>query len=130
MGVLTTLIFLQTLTFSVPHLKQFVRDAETIYYNTVQYTHIKFNYSDSSVTGEVTSSDNASDLYLGSARFDSRPEHQLSSGFCGLPQSLQENAAIVPLLGHDHFLPNSYQFVTHQSSYSSALYCPADGVVN
>jgi hypothetical protein len=43
---------------------------------------------------------------------------ELGSSLCqdicyvlGFPQSLQANAKIVPPLGHDRFLPSSFQFV-------------------
>jgi hypothetical protein len=44
----------------------------------------------------------------------------LIEGFYGFPQFLQPNAEIVPQSGHDHFLPNTFQFIIHQSSYCTA----------
>jgi hypothetical protein len=34
----------------------------------------------------------------------------------GIPQSLQANVGIVPILGQDCFLPNPFQFISYQSS--------------
>jgi hypothetical protein len=44
---------------------------------------------------------------------------------CSFPQSLHENSGTVPQLGHNHFLPNSFQFIIHLSSYHSTLCSPA-----
>jgi hypothetical protein len=41
------------------------------------------------------------------------------------PQSLEANAAIVPGLDQDRFLPNSFQFILNQSSFQYAQYTPA-----
>jgi hypothetical protein len=35
----------------------------------------------------------------------------------GFPQSLQANAGLLPRTGHDHLLPNPFQFNIHESSY-------------
>jgi hypothetical protein len=37
----------------------------------------------------------------------------LAEGFRRFLQSLQENAGIVPKLGHDHFIPCTFQLVIH-----------------
>jgi hypothetical protein len=39
--------------------------------------------------------------------------------FRGIPQSLWANIALVPRSGHDRFLPNPFQFISHRSSYHS-----------
>jgi hypothetical protein len=44
------------------------------------------------------------------------------TGSRSFPQSLYENTKIEPRLGHDFFLPSSFQFITHQSSYNPTLY--------
>jgi hypothetical protein len=38
------------------------------------------------------------------------------------PKPVQKNIGVVPLLGHDRFLPNNFEFVIRQSYYHSALY--------
>jgi hypothetical protein len=48
----------------------------------------------------------------------------LNEMLCCLLHSLYANAETVLRLGQDHFAPNSFQFIIHQSSYRS------DGVVN
>jgi hypothetical protein len=58
-------------------------------------------------------------LYLGDAWFEFQSGHWLS---CGFPQCLQQNAWIVPWLGHDLFLLNRLQIIIHQSSYHLMLY--------
>jgi hypothetical protein len=47
--------------------------------------------------------------------------------FRGFPQPFYENVEIVPLLGHDQFPPNPYQFIIHQSSYHSSVVAIATG---
>lgn len=42
--------------------------------------------------------------------------------FCGFSQSLQTDAEIIPWTDHDHFFPNPFQFIIHQSSYQLTLY--------
>jgi hypothetical protein len=42
--------------------------------------------------------------------------------FHGFSQSLRANSGIVPGLGHDHFLPDSLQFISYDSSYHLMLY--------
>jgi hypothetical protein len=45
----------------------------------------------------------------------------LTDVFSGFPESLQANAGVVPLLGYDRFLPNSFQFVIHLLHFHSTL---------
>jgi hypothetical protein len=60
---------------------------------------------------------NALDLYSGGARFKSQPGHQPSwQVFRGFPQSFQSISRILPLVGHDHFCPNPFQFVWHPTT--------------
>jgi hypothetical protein len=40
----------------------------------------------------------------------------------GFTYPLQPNARIVPWLGRDHFIPNSFQFIIHLSAYRPTLY--------
>jgi hypothetical protein len=62
----------------------------------------------------------ASDMHSGNPLFESVPEHRLSwQAFCDFPQSFQANAGIVPRLGYDRFLPDT--FPVH-SPYLSILY--------
>jgi hypothetical protein len=44
-------------------------------------------------------------------------------GFCGLPQSLQENAGMAFWLGHDHFLPHPFKYIIHHWPHHLTLYC-------
>jgi hypothetical protein len=67
-------------------------------------------------------SHNTLDLYSGGVWFESRPEHQLSCYVLFISHSLQAKARIVLQLGHDHSLPNPFQFIIHQSSCHSTLY--------
>jgi hypothetical protein len=56
--------------------------------------------------------------YLGKTRFESRSDTGCTDrGLCGFLQFLQANAMILPLLGHDHFIPNCFQFIVLPSSY-------------
>jgi hypothetical protein len=51
-------------------------------------------------------------------------------GFLAPSQFPETNSGITNQLGHDRFLPNSFQFITHLSSYRSTLYSLAnDGIV-
>jgi hypothetical protein len=55
-------------------------------------------------------SSNAPDSYPGGAQIESRPGHVLSwLRFLCFPQPLEAIPGIVPLLGHDCFLPNPFQ---------------------
>jgi hypothetical protein len=58
--------------------------------------------------------DNAVDLYFKGARFDSQLRHRLHQlRFFVSIHCLQVNSGAVPSLGHDHFLPNPFQFINH-----------------
>jgi hypothetical protein len=53
----------------------------------------------------------ALDSHSGGTRVESQSECRLSwQDFRGISQSTLTNAWIIPLLGHDHFLPNPFQF--------------------
>jgi hypothetical protein len=66
----------------------------------------------------------ALDLYSRGAGFESRPGHRLPRYyFRGLPQSREASATVaVPQFRHDRYLPNPFQFITHQSLRRSTLY--------
>jgi hypothetical protein len=64
---------------------------------------------------------NTLDFCSGGVWFESEPEHQLSWHVLFISHSLQAKARILPQLGHDHSLPNPFQFIIHQSSYHSTL---------
>jgi hypothetical protein len=68
-------------------------------------------------------SSNACDSYLWGAQY----EYQLSwrRVFCDFPQFLQVNAGRVPQLGHNCFLPNSFQIIINLPSIHSTLQCLA-----
>jgi hypothetical protein len=46
----------------------------------------------------------------------------LSKVFLIFPQPHKANARIVPQLGYDHFLSDSFKYIIHLSSYNLALY--------
>jgi hypothetical protein len=46
----------------------------------------------------------------------------LGKFFCGFPQSYLASSGVVPQLGYDCFLPNSFQFIIHQLSWNLMLY--------
>lgn len=48
----------------------------------------------------------------------------MTEGFLVLPQSLEENAGITPLIVHERFLQNPFRFIVRRSSYYSTLWVP------
>jgi len=48
--------------------------------------------------------------------------------FCGLPQLLKTDANTAPHLGHDHFLPHPFLFITHATTKHHTV-CNADILV-
>jgi hypothetical protein len=62
--------------------------------------------------------DNALDIHPGRTSFKSWPDTgYLDWGFSCFYQSLQVYVGIILLLGHDRFLPNSFQFIFYQLFY-------------
>jgi hypothetical protein len=57
-------------------------------------------------------------LHSPDARFKSRPVHRLFWACHEFSQSHQENPGLVLQWGHDHFLPNTFQFNNHPKLYS------------
>lgn len=59
-------------------------------------------------------------LYLHSecAWSKSQPGHSyMTKTFPAFHQSLQENVGIVPQIGHDHFFPDPFQFISHPTTW-------------
>jgi hypothetical protein len=82
--------------------------------NTFQLTLYRMEWR----SGEVL------DSYSGSCRFIFRPGHRLSEigGFMVFLSSSRQIRVVLPRLDHYPFLPNPFQFVTHQPSYHS-MFC-------
>jgi hypothetical protein len=60
--------------------------------------------------------------HLRGAWFKSWLGHQLSWDFRGFPQSLQEDARIVPWLGHSYHVSKPFQFISHPTVWCYSLY--------
>jgi hypothetical protein len=56
-----------------------------------------------------------------SVRIPAGTEAILNEALCGFIQYVHTGTGIVLRLGHNSFLLNPFQFITHQSSYSSML---------